>query len=99
MLLSIENYLLTCPSKHVLGFDCPGCGFQRSIVALFEGRLWESLTLYPATIPFFFCMIFTLLHLKFGFKHGAAIIKWSYIFASFIVLAFYIYKILTHKIF
>ncbi|MDR1653114.1 MAG: DUF2752 domain-containing protein [Prevotellaceae bacterium] len=99
MLLSIGNYMLTCPSKYLTGIDCPGCGFQRSIVALFEGRLWESLTLYPATIPFFVCLIFTLLHLKFDFKNGAAAVKFLFIFYVSVVTIFYIYKIITHKIF
>jgi len=94
MLLSIENYMLTCPSKHFTGIDCPGCGFQRSIAALFQGHLWESITLYPATIPFLFCLIFTLLHLKFNFKHGAAIIKWAYVFFSLVVVVSYVFKMI-----
>ncbi|MDR2824678.1 MAG: DUF2752 domain-containing protein [Prevotellaceae bacterium] len=91
--------MLTCPSKYFTGIDCPGCGFQRSVAALFEGRFLESITLYPATLPFIFCLIFTLLHLKFDFKHGATIIKYLFIFYISVVIIFYIYKIVTHKIY
>jgi hypothetical protein len=33
------------------------------------------------------------------FKPGAAIIKYGYIFCASIISAFYIYKIITYKIF
>jgi hypothetical protein len=96
---NINDYLLTCPSKHFMGMDCLGCGLQRSLVALFEGRLYDSLTLYPATIPMIFCFVLMLLHLKFDFKRGTSIIKGMFIFTAIIVISFYIYKIITHQIF
>jgi hypothetical protein len=71
---------------------------QRSIVALFEGDLGKSLSLYPATIPIAALLIYTALHLKFDFKQGAAIVKWGYIGCLAVVLIFYIYKIITHKL-
>jgi hypothetical protein len=94
----IEDHLLTCPSKHFFHVDCPGCGLQRSILALLEGDLVKSFQLYPATIPILFCFIFTALHLKFDFKQGAEIIKWSYILSVTIIVVFYCYKIFTHKL-
>lgn len=47
----LQNHLLTCPFKYLTGIDCPGCGFQRSVIALIQGNLHKSLSLYPATIP------------------------------------------------
>jgi len=47
----LQNHLLPCPFKYLTGIDCPGCGFQRSIIALIQGDLHKSLTLYPAAIP------------------------------------------------
>jgi hypothetical protein len=47
----LQNHLLSCPFKYLTGIDCPGCGFQRSVVALLQGELLKSLTLYPAAIP------------------------------------------------
>lgn len=43
--------MFACPSKSMTGLDCPGCGMQRSVIALLEGNLWESFTLYPALLP------------------------------------------------
>ena len=94
----LKNNMLTCPSKRFFHFDCPGCGLQRSIIALLEGDLAKSLQLYPATIPIIFCLVFTALHLKFKFKFGPEIIKATYIFSSLIIVVSYIYKIFTHKL-
>jgi hypothetical protein len=94
----LKMHLLTCPSKHFFYLDCPGCGLQRSIIALLEGDLRHSLQLYPATIPVLFTLTFTALHVKFSFRHGAAIIKWSYIVTVSIIVIFYLYKIFTHKL-
>jgi hypothetical protein len=95
----LNEHLLTCPSKHFFHLDCPGCGFQRSIVALLEGDIGKSLQLYPATIPIFICLIFTGLHIKFGFKQGTFVIKGLFIFCVLIIAIFYIYKIFTYKLF
>ncbi|MDR1783132.1 MAG: DUF2752 domain-containing protein [Dysgonamonadaceae bacterium] len=95
----LREHLLTCPSRDFLHIDCPGCGLQRSVVALLEGDFVGSFKLYPATLPLIFTLLFTVLHLKFDFKHGALIIKWSYILTVTLIFAFYIHKIITHKIF
>lgn len=47
----LQNYLLPCPFKYITGIECPGCGFQRSVIALIQGNLRQSLQLYPAAIP------------------------------------------------
>jgi hypothetical protein len=94
----MEIPLLPCPVKHFFHIDCPGCGMQRSIVALLKGNLIESLSLYPATIPIFALLMYTALHLKFNFRQGAAVVKWGYIGCVAVVVSFYIYKIVTHKI-
>ena len=94
-----KEHLLTCPSKYFFHIDCPGCGLQRSILALLEGDIIKSLSLYPATIPIIALLTYTAMHLKLDFKMGASIIKWGYIGCTIIILIFYIYKIVNHKIF
>jgi len=34
--------MLPCLSKQILGIDCLGCGFQRSIVLLFQGQFIDA---------------------------------------------------------
>jgi hypothetical protein len=94
----MEIALLPCPAKHFFHIDCPGCGLQRSVVALCEGNFAESLALYPATLPIFALLMFMALHLKFDFKWGAAAIKWGYAGCVAVVSGFYLYKILTYKL-
>lgn len=91
----IKNHLLTCPSKFFFHFDCPGCGLQRSLVALIEGDIFKSFHLYPATIPILFCLFFTAMHILFKFKNGALIIKSVFLFTSLIIIISYFYKIFT----
>lgn len=94
----IKEHLLACPVKQYFGMDCPGCGFQRSILALFEGDLIRAFKLYPATIPLIILLLFTIVHLKIDFKHGAFFIKILYIGISLIIIINYIYKIFTHQL-
>ena len=54
--LLIEDYMLPCFTKKILGFDCPGCGLQRSVAFLFQGDFAAAWDMYPALftiIPLF----------------------------------------------
>jgi hypothetical protein len=97
-LIFMKTYLLRCPIKHFLGIDCPGCGFQRSVLAFLGGDVVSAIKLYPPTIPIFALLLFTLVHLKFDLKQGAFIIKILYIGVSLVVVINYIYKIFTHQL-
>ncbi len=89
--------MLPCLWKQTLGVDCPGCGFQRSCIKLMEGDFYESLLLFPATIPFLLTLIFVALHLKFKFKHGARIIVILFLFTVFLIVLNFILKLIWHK--
>ncbi|WP_410478213.1 DUF2752 domain-containing protein [Pedobacter aquatilis] len=92
----LSHHLLTCPFKAYFGFDCPGCGFQRSIIAFLKGNIIDSFKIYPATIPLIFLFCFTMLHLKMDFRFGAQLIKLMFIGIAVIILINYIYKIYNH---
>jgi len=94
----MERNMLTCPSKRWLHVECPGCGLQRSLIALFRGDLHTSLGLYPATIPLVALLWFVALHLRYDFRYGAVVIKYLQLGVATIVLVFYIYKVLNHKL-
>jgi len=95
----LKGFMLSCPSKKLLHIECPGCGFQRSFFALLEGDFGRSWQLYPAMVFIVVLMIFTALHVKFQFRYGAVVIKYLFILNVVIILTFYIYKIINHKIF
>lgn len=93
----LEKNMLTCPSKKYLGIECFGCGFQRSFIALCRGNFKDSFTLYPATPLVLFVLLFTILHLIFKFKNGAAIIKFSFMIMASVIVISYIIKLANHN--
>lgn len=66
LLLAIEDYLLPCMSKQLLGMDCPGCGLQRAVVFLFQGEFLAAFKMYPAIYSIL--LLFGFLSLDFFFK-------------------------------
>ncbi|MFC0604843.1 DUF2752 domain-containing protein [Winogradskyella pulchriflava] len=50
--------MLPCLNKKLFGFECMGCGLQRSVILLLKGQLVDAFFMYPA--------IYTLIAL-FGF--------------------------------
>lgn len=72
-----------------------GCGFQRSLIALLEGDILTSLSLFPATIPLIFTFVYTAAHLIFGYQKGARNIVILFSFSAFLMLANFIYKIVS----
>lgn len=97
LVLWLEKHLLTCPSRKFLHMDCPGCGLQRSYIALLKGDFIESFRLYPAAIPILLLFIYLLLHLFMRFKNGAMVLTAGYIFCALIILVYYIYKVVTNQ--
>lgn len=93
----LEQHQLPCLFKQVTHLDCPGCGMQRSFILLLRGDITGSLIMYPALVPIILLFGFLLLHLLKRFKHGTAILKYSYIFCAGIIMVSYIYKIIITK--
>ena len=94
----VNDHLITCPFKYHFGLDCPGCGLQRSMVALAQGDIPQSFSLYPACIPIIALVLFVPLHLKFDFKKGASVVKILYVVIAIVIVLNYIYKIVNHKL-
>ena len=92
----LESHQGTCSFREHAGIDCPGCGLQRSILALLRGDLVESILLFPALLPLMAMFIFLGIHLFFKLKHGAFVLKVFYISNISIILLNYIYKLINH---
>ncbi|MBP7077745.1 MAG: DUF2752 domain-containing protein [Bacteroidales bacterium] len=85
--------MIPCPIKAITGYDCPGCGMQRSIMELLHGNLAESILLYPALFPLVAMFVFLMLHLKFEFKKGHIVLKFFFIINVAIIIISYFCKI------
>lgn len=91
----LEHNMLACPYKKYFGFDCFGCGMQRSLLALLRGDILESFYLYPVLVPMVFMILFLIAHLIFKFKHGATFLKYNFIFVVSIVVINFIVKLIN----
>lgn len=94
----LETHQLTCPSRALLHMECPGCGMQRSFIALLKGHLAESLFLHPATVPMLALIIYAVYHLLTRRPNGAKIIVILQLTVALLTFVFYIYKISTRQI-
>ncbi|WP_184550032.1 DUF2752 domain-containing protein [Mucilaginibacter sp. FT3.2] len=88
----LHNHLIPCPFKKLTGIDCPGCGFQRSVIALLNGNLHQSLLLYPATVPLIITLLFILLKSRLHFDKKHLVVKTLYLITGNIMLIAYIWK-------
>ena len=50
-MMALNDYLLPCLNKKLMGIECFGCGFQRSILLVFHGDFYKAFQLFPAVYP------------------------------------------------
>ena len=72
-LISLEDYMLPCLSKQLLGIECFGCGFQRSIVLLFKGEFIAAFKMYPGIYPLLMLGVFLAFNFFFKIKNAEKI--------------------------
>ena len=96
VLLWLESHLGTCSFKEHAGIECPGCGLQRSAIALLKGEFIESLLAFPALLPILVMFAFLGIHLVFNLKYGALVLKIFYISNICLIIFTYIYKLILH---
>lgn len=95
MMSSLEDFMLPCLNKQILGFECLGCGLQRAFFFLIKGDFLAAFIMYPAIyalIP-----LFLLIGIKFffKFKHLNKIINILAIVSVSIIVTSYILKIIN----
>lgn len=76
----LEQRELSCLFKKYLHADCPGCGFQRSIIELMKGNVGESFLLFPTTIVllvFFLCFF---INNKYQFANSKVVLNVGLVF-------------------
>ncbi|MBI9066133.1 MAG: DUF2752 domain-containing protein [Salinivirgaceae bacterium] len=91
----IEKHNRPCFYKKHFDIECPGCGFQRSVIELLQGNIVESIKLYPALIPLILTFLVLLIHIKFRLKNGALIIKILFITSVILIVTNFIYKLIV----
>lgn len=92
----LESHQGTCSFREMTGIDCPGCGLQRSLLALLKGDLAESILQFPALLPLAAMFLFLGIHLVFKLKHGALILKIFFISNISLIVLNFVYKLIIH---
>jgi len=94
LVLKIEDYMLPCFTKQIFGFDCLGCGLQRSVAFLFKGDFAAAWEMYPAIfaiIPLFgFLAVDQLFQIKYANKISITLM----IASVGLILTNYIFKLI-----
>lgn len=88
----IEDYMLTCPSKKFLGIECFGCGTQRALVMVFEGRFAEAFQMFPAIYTLILFFVFTGLNFIDKKRDYSGIMIWLAIVNAVIMVVSYFIK-------
>lgn len=89
----LEQNSRPCFYKENFGFDCFGCGIQRSFIELLRGNVWESIKQYPALIPLIILFIALISHLKFRFNHGTKIILIFFFLSVVLIMGNFLFKL------
>ena len=88
----MEEYMLPCLNKKLLGFECFGCGIQRALALILEGDFIGAFYMYPAIYSLIAMFSYLLLHLKFQFKNGHRIIFGLFLLNISIIVVSFIFK-------
>ena len=91
MLIS-QDYMLPCLNKKLFGFDCMGCGLQRSISLLFQGEFIAAFKIYPAIYTLIPLGLLIILSFFYKFKNHNTIINVLAILSVLIIIVSFIVK-------
>jgi len=70
----LNDYMLPCLNKKILGFECMGCGIQRSVALITKGQFIEAFFMYPAIYTLICMFGFIIINTFKNYKHGTKII-------------------------
>lgn len=79
----LQNHMLPCAFKSLFGFECPLCGFQRSLFLLLKGQFKSSFLMYP---PLLFVLLLIILSIAKLIKPGKIQSRWVAGYSSFVLV-------------
>lgn len=91
----MEEYMLPCLNKKYLGFECMGCGIQRSAALLLKGEFIEAFYMYPAIYPLIALLGFLLVNQFTTIKYANKTIIFLAILTVSTIIISYLIKILN----
>jgi len=94
-MLSPEDYMIPCLNKKLFGFECLGCGLQRSLVLLWQGEFTEAFRMYPAIFTLIPLFILIGINIFYKFKYSNRIINVLAIISVTTIIISYIIKLIV----
>lgn len=86
--------MLPCLNKKLFGFECMGCGLQRSVLFVFRGQFTDAFHMYPAVYPLILLFSFVGLGFFVKVKHAQTITIVLSILSILTIIISYIYKLM-----
>ena len=93
--IKIEDFMLPCLNKQLLGIECMGCGIQRATLLVFKGDFLLAFNTYPAIYTLFLLALFLIFNLFIKFKYDYSFKMGLIILNVLIVVASYLFKIIN----
>ena len=93
LIKGIEDFMLPCLNKKLFGFECLGCGLQRSIALILKGDLVAAFLMYPAVYTLIALFGFILINTFKNFKNGTKIITILAILNVITIIVSYLIKL------
>lgn len=88
--------MISCSWKQNFGIECMTCGFQRSVLLLFEGEFLESLKMFPATIPLIATFLFCIYHVIKKVKNGHRVVVTLFSLSAILMVGNFLIKLISH---
>ncbi len=92
----LDKYMLPCYTKKYFGFECAGCGIQRSLSLIYQGEFLAAFKMYPGIYGLLLLAFLVVLNVFFKFKYSTKIITITAAITVATILISYIIKITTH---
>ena len=89
---SLDDYMLPCLNKKFFGFECMGCGLQRSLSLIIHGNFTAAFYMYPAIYTLIPLALFIIASFFFKFKYSNKIINTLAIASVIIIITSFIIK-------
>ena len=84
--------MIPCLNKQLFGFDCLGCGAQRALLLVFQGKFSAAFAMYPAIYPLLSLLFFIVLNFFVKFKKAMLIKTVLIISTAKIIIVSYFFK-------
>lgn len=89
----LEEYMMPCLNKKLFGFECMGCGLQRSALLLLKGQFADAFVMYPAIYTLIALFGFIILNTFKNYKNGSKIIAILALTNVAIIISSYLLKL------